>query len=310
MDEAFAVYLPCAALDQPDCIYGNTNEITSITPSTNTLVTNISSTFYGNAIVTEPFYSKSYNRYPIASAWWDLRSNAIFGLPNPVTSMKAFDALLTDLLLHNVSNSFSDRYKPRYFYNLLMQRVADSGQPTGLNDKQRAIDAAYSSRGLHFNPKVESVSSSLKARNIFRLNEPVHVKVSNCPQNTRINVYVIKHNDYTYLDGALTSSLSNHYAHGFTPNTTAITNSSGEWSGLIWTTPSSAEDAVGEYDIIVDLGSPTTPDGIIHFTFSAANVMDGIDGRTQPGFIVTDNGIDVVMAEQASAETQHAEIHQ
>ncbi len=39
---------------------------------------------------------------------------------------------------------------------------------------------------------------------------------------------------------------------------------------------------------IID-GSPNTPDGIIHYTFSGANVMDGFDGRTKPGFIVTDN---------------------
>jgi len=70
------------------------------------------------------------------------------------------------------------------------------------------------------------------------------------------------------------------------------------------TAPSSAADAVGDYDIIVDIGSPTTPDGFIHFAFSGANVMDGFDGRTKPGFSVIDNGIDVVMAVSAFSEPQ------
>jgi len=71
----------------------------------------------------------------------------------------------------------------------------------------------------------------------------------------------------------------------------ATTDANGEWDGQIWV---ATEE--GEYDIIVDIGSPTTPDDTIHFAFSGTNVMDGFDGRTEPGFMVKDNGIDVVVA--------------
>ncbi|MDD2227797.1 MAG: hypothetical protein PHY48_00110 [Candidatus Cloacimonetes bacterium] len=97
--------------------------------------------------------------------------------------------------------------------------------------------------------------------------------------------------DYTYTDGAPVSALSSFYPNGFTPNTTATTDASGVWSGQIWV---ATEE--GEYDIIVDIGSPTTPDGLIHYAFSGADVMDGFDGRTEPGFMVKDINIDVVMA--------------
>lgn len=299
MDESFAHYLSCVSIPWAKLIYpnGNNQFIYDLSLS---IPIDVWATTIG--LINEDKYCNYLCGLNIASAWWSLRNDTIFGLPNPDTSINAFDDLLAYVLRNRVNSGSATRYKPRYFYNLLMNEVATNGQTTGLNDKQRAIDAAYSSRGLHFNPQVESISSMNKTRNIFNLNEPVHVKVSNCPQNTRINIYVIKHGDYPYLDGALTSNLSDYYAHGFTPNTTAITNSSGEWSGLIWTTPSSEEDALGDYDIIVDIGSPTTPDGIIHFTFSAANVLDGIDGRTQPGFRVENKNIDVVMTEQASAE--------
>jgi hypothetical protein len=145
---------------------------------------------------------------------------------------------------------------------------------------------------------VESISGGQKGKNIFGLNEPVHVKVSDCPQNTRINIYVVKHDEYTYSDGATISTLSNYFPIGFTPHTTAITDPNGEWSGLIWNIPASG--AEGDYDIIVDIGSPTSPDGVIHYAFSGANVMDGFDGRLQPGFSVLDDGIDIVVATQSS----------
>ena len=187
-----------------------------------------------------------------------------------------------------------------------MQRTADPLHPDSLTTKQQVIAEAYNSRGLKFYPKVESVSSIGSKKNIFGLNEPVRVKVSNCPQNTRINVYVIKHGEYTIADGDTVASLAAHYASGFTPVVTATTDPSGEWTSPtpIWTTPAVADSAVGEYDIIVDIGSPTTPDGRIHYAFSGANVMDGFDDRTEPGFQVVDNGIDVVMVQDTSSFSQ------
>jgi hypothetical protein len=124
----------------------------------------------------------------------------------------------------------------------------------------------------------------------------VHVRISNCPQNTAANIYIVKHNDYNYTDGAAVSTLSSHYPLGFNQPHPIETDSQGEWSGHLWTT---AEE--GEFDIIVDLGSPSTPDGLIRFSFSGANVMDGFDGRYEPGFRVTNNNIDLVVALDISA---------
>ncbi|MDD4308846.1 MAG: hypothetical protein PHO32_00540 [Candidatus Cloacimonetes bacterium] len=252
-----------------------------------------------SASLNEDLYAKYANSLCISSAWWSLRNNQYFGQVEP--GKNAVDTLLVKGLnvVYNESQyNSSYRYIPRYFYNILMKRVDTDSEPWPLNAKQIAINDAYTSRGLHFYPKVESISSGNSSRNIFGLNEPVHVQISDCPQNTRINIYVIKHGDYNYTDGAPVSALSSFYASGFTPITTVSTDPSGNWSGLIWTTPSLAEDGVGDYDIIVDIGSHTAPDGIIHFVFSGANVMDGFDGRTASGFSVIDNGIDVVMVKQ------------
>ncbi len=53
------------------------------------------------------------------------------------------------------------RYKPRYFYNILMDRVDDVSAPYSLNPKQIAINEAYESRGFHFTPQVESFSEAI-----------------------------------------------------------------------------------------------------------------------------------------------------
>jgi hypothetical protein len=296
MDEALAIYLQCAALGNPDCFYGDTDEMSSIDCVT---VEDVRQHYHQDHLphwVNETFYSVNGVSYAIASALWNAKSYV------PDLNNKIGDVVfeIGQQALYNIDF----RSKPRYFFNLLMQREADPGQTTGLNDKQIAIIDAYNSRGLHFYPKVESISSGNIARNYFGLNEPVHVKISDCPQNTRVNIYVIKHGDYTYTDGALVTGLSSFYANGFSPITNVTTGPTGEWSGLIWTTPSSAADAVGNYDIIVNIGSPNTPDDYIHFAFSGANVMDGFDGRTKPGLSVIDNGIDVVMAVSAFSEPQ------
>jgi len=210
--------------------------------------------------LNEHFYSWYHNRMPIASAWENIRIRLV---------NQNFNQILCDAL-NNVDVINPDRHKPRYFFNRLME---NANTPT-----KEIIAQAYAENDLFLYPKVESISSANTARNIFGLNEPVHVKISDCPQNTRVNIYVIKHGDYTYTDGALVTGLSSFYANGFSPITNVTTDPSGEWSGYIWTTPSSAADAVGDYDIIVNIGSPNTPDDYIHFAFSGANVMDGFDG--------------------------------
>ncbi|MCB5280142.1 MAG: hypothetical protein LHW59_11565, partial [Candidatus Cloacimonetes bacterium] len=95
MDEAFAVYFPCAVIEEPDCIYGDPLEITSLL-SNNNHVSNISNIFNGNTMVTEDYYSSYYCRYPLASAWWSLRSNPLF--PNSVQGVCGVDTLLVNSL--------------------------------------------------------------------------------------------------------------------------------------------------------------------------------------------------------------------
>ncbi|MCB5267359.1 MAG: hypothetical protein LHW46_04520, partial [Candidatus Cloacimonetes bacterium] len=82
------------------------------------------------------------------------------------------------------------RYKPRYFYNILMDRVDDVSAPYSLNPKQIAINEAYESRGFHFTPQVESFSEGNRSRNVFSPGDQVHVKITKAPQNTAFTVYV------------------------------------------------------------------------------------------------------------------------
>ena len=185
------------------------------------------------------------------------------------------------------------RYKPRYFYNILMKRVDDDTTAYPLNPKQVAIQKAYTSRGFNFYPRVQSYSLAQKPRNCFSAGNQVHVNITEAPQNTPFKVYVIRHGDYIYTNGASVSTLNNHLASDFTPIRES-TDADGRWSGLIWTIPTITENAIGEYDIIVDFGSPDGPDGLIHYAFNAADVRDGFDGLNGPGFTVYDNGIDVV----------------
>ena len=187
------------------------------------------------------------------------------------------------------------RYKPRYFYNILMNRVDDGSATGSLNPKQFSINKAYESRGFHFSPKVESYSEGNRSRNVFSPGDQVHAKITKAPQNTAFTVYVIRHGDYTYLDGANVSSLTPHYATGFSnPITGNSTDAGGNWDGLVWTIPAEAGNVDGGYDIIVDFGSPEAPDNQFHFTYTAANVMDGFDGLHKPGFTVIDDRIDVL----------------
>ena len=288
MDEAFSTYFPCSYLG--DSVYQSMPQVS----------TNISDLITVQSIcdstsVTEDLYSNYFCRYPLASAWWSLRSDPLF-------SPTAVDNLLI-AGLKRVSEEIipneSYRYKPRYFYNILMDLVDDVSDPE--RKRQNAINKAYESRGFHFTPKVESYSEGNRSRNVFSPGDQVHAKITKAPQNTAFTVYVIRHGDYTYVDGANVSTLTPHYdTNLFTPITGNSTDADGEWDGLIWTIPSEAGNVDGGYDIIVDFGSPDAPDNHIHFTYTAANVMDGIDGFSKPGFTVLDDRIDVVVASRHS----------
>lgn len=274
MDEAFAVYLPCAAIESPYCIYGNPqdpqridtlNHISTVTP----------------LYLNERAYEDYDVRHTIASAWWEIRDKI---------GNNQFDQFLIDRVKFDVDGTNALRYKPRYFYNILMRNSTPSNQ--------LVIDKAYSGRGLHFTPQVESYSEVNRYRNVFSPGDQVHAKITKAPQNTPFDVYVIRHDDYIYVEGANVSTLTPHVASGFSnPITGNRTDNEGKWSGLIWTIPTELENVDGGYDIIVNFGSPEAPDNRIHFTYTAANVMDGFDGLHVPGFTVTTpTTIDIVLA--------------
>jgi hypothetical protein len=47
----------------------------------------------------------------------------------------------------------------------------------------------------------------------------------------------------------------------------------------------------GDYDILVDIGN----NGVLHFAYIGANIRDGFDGLTGPGFRVYDDDITIVL---------------
>ena len=118
----------------------NVNDITFYTVSD--VLVNYSS-MYPNSIMNEEFYQEYFCRYPIASAWWEIRNL----LGNTV-----FDQFLINALIYGVSYTEPLRYKPRYFYNILMRKSTTSNQ--------LIIDKAYSDRGLNFTPQVISAGVS------------------------------------------------------------------------------------------------------------------------------------------------------
>ncbi len=204
MDEAFAEYWLSIGINSTNHNYGTPTDILSCYVDTIHRLYNPQS-----LTLDETFYSWYDNRYPIASAWWTLRENPLFGEPDPTTQVTAFDNILLSVLMSDVSIADSLRYMPRYFYNLLMTKVGETNQHS-LNAMQIAIDKAYSARGLHFTPQVISAGVSNppegRDKSMFRIGDPVHVKVTNCPQNTPLTVYIVEDQDYT--DGMNISALN------------------------------------------------------------------------------------------------------
>jgi len=161
-------------------------------------------------------------------------------------------------------SGIEDRYKPRYIYNLLMRNANRTNQ--------QIIDDAYSTRGLHFTPRATSVgyAGSTVEKNRFRIDEPIHVMIDRCPQNTPITIYVVEDQDYT--DGMNVNSLTSVVA-----TIPGRTGPDGRWFS---TAPLMMASVVGDYDIIVDVGN----NGFINFEYLLSNVRDGFDGLNGPGF--------------------------
>ncbi|MDD4308967.1 MAG: hypothetical protein PHO32_01170 [Candidatus Cloacimonetes bacterium] len=117
---------------------------------------------------------------------------------------------------------------------------------------------------------------------MYRIGDPVHVKVTNCPQNTPLTVYIVEDQDYT--DGMNISALNTIICQ-----VSGTSDNDGVWFS---STPVITTSSVGDYDILVDIGN----NGVLHFAYNGANIRDGFDGLNGPGFTVYDDGIDVVVA--------------
>ncbi len=217
-------------------------------------------------VINESHYSYYDNGFPISSAWWTLRSH-----------FTNFDQMLVDVLSNDVILSDPDRYKPRYFFNALMRRVATDTTHVTINNDQQMIIDAYRDRGLHFYPEVTTVRPDRGIRNVYHVNDPIHVELSGFPQNTPFTIYIVENQEYT--DGMPIPQPINSHA--------SITDNQGAWYDL--NVEFNLSDP-GEYDIIVDVGN----NGTFNFKFEGSNVIDGIKGLNEPGFVVIDQGIDVV----------------
>jgi len=293
MDEAFAEYWLSIGINSTNHNYGTPTDILSCYVDTIHRLYNPQS-----LTLDETFYSWYDNRYPIASAWWTLRENPLFGEPDPTTQVTAFDNILLSVLMSDVSIADSLRYMPRYFYNLLMTKVGETNQHS-LNAMQIAIDKAYSARGLHFTPQVISAGVSNppegRDKSMFRIGDPVHVKVTNCPQNTPLTVYIVEDQDYT--DGMNISALNTIICQ--------VSGTSGPDGVWYSSTPVMTASIVGDYDILVDIGN----NGVLHFSYYGANVRDGFDGLDSSGFSVFDDRIDIAISLDQSGSMNNSAQH-
>jgi hypothetical protein len=117
---------------------------------------------------------------------------------------------------------------------------------TSTPNAQMIINKAYSDRGLHFTPKVVSAGISNppegRDKNMFRIGDPVHMKVINCPQNIPLTVYVVEDQDYT--DGMYISALN-----AIICQVSGTSDNDGVWYS---STPVMAASDVEDYDILVD----------------------------------------------------------
>ena len=232
---------------------------------------------------------------------WSLRNNTNFP---PDDQINGFDTLLVgglDKVKLDINQNASYRHKPRYFYNILMSNVDTDESSWPLNDKQLAINKAYNDRGFHFYPTVESIagSSTPIAQSFYNPGDSVYVHIKDCPQNTKVGIRVVPDVDtYTQIGAggiAIPSAVS---IGGNSVFREVKTNENGEWKGSIYF---SNQLSPGEYDIIVDVGSPTTPDNRLNLVFAKDNIIDAVDGLDGAGFTVTNLGDAVVALDLSSS---------
>ena len=198
MNESFAHYFSCSTV--------STNQTSSMVLYTHyTGYTPVSlqnvmpiSTWFPSEPINEDIYSRYYCGFNLASAWWGLRSKSLF--PPDAQGRNGVDTLLVESLKkvgREIPENDAYRYKPRYFYNILMSRVAANNISWPLNDKQVAIDSVYSVRGFHFLPSVQSVTMdphqnyAIVTSETYNVLDEVLVHISNCPQNTNVKIMVV-----------------------------------------------------------------------------------------------------------------------
>ncbi len=288
MDEAYATYYPCAYRGNP--IFWNSPDY-QFDLSDHSNVT---------SIVIDPiaFNESKYSDYSvgrfIASAWWRMRENEVFDS----NELSQVDALLVSVL-NEIKLSGDDRYRPRLFFNKLMSIVDDDNDPWPLNEKQVVIKHAYDERGLFFSPDVISTvkyecaeeADSVEV-NKYLPGQKISSRVFNMPQNTCVYFHVVPHRSSGYSDNMLIDSLN--------PLLSKVAIS--DISGTAWVEFDDSENlAPGEYDIIADIGWDFRSDNRIWTSYASYNVVDAIDGRGEPGFIVTNLGDAVVALDFSSS---------
>ena len=305
MDETFSSYFPCMHRNNKN--YRSQHYTRCLGDSLLT-VAKIKKLEYPTSNINEDIYGFYHMRFPLASAWWDIRN--IF--PFTTTEFNAIDTLLVNSL-NRVQNEIPQnnayRYKPRYFYNILMSRVDNNSTSWPLNNKQIEINNAYNERGFHFYPEVMSaVSANLNnpvGRETYNVLDSVYVHIKNCPQNTLVKVSVVPDMDYGNVEASGIDMPSAIEVDGNPVCIVATTDSTGVWAGAI---PFSNMLPQGVYDIIVDVGSPTAPDGRLNLVFANDNIIDGVDGLQEPGFTKIGFG-DMVVALDLSSSMQGYATH-
>lgn len=307
MSESFANYLSCSTV--PTAIMILPSGANYIATS---LQNNLHISAWNLGMINEDAYNRYMYGFNLASAWWGLRSNNTDfpsdGQKDGVDTLlvAALEVVRTGIVEHT---NDTYRYKPRYFYNILMSRVEDDNIPWSLNNKQVAINNAYNSRGFHFYPEVMSVASADTlnhgVRETYNVLDSIYVHVKNCPQNTKVRVFVVQDRSYETVG---TNGISIPPAYVVDGNPVSIektTNDKGEWTGSI---PFSNMLPQGDYDIIVDVGGPSAPDNMLHLVFAKDNIIDGVDGLSGEGFTKIGFG-DMVVALDLSSSMQDYATH-
>lgn len=293
MTEAFANYLSCSTVESPYMVYPQPN-------GTSYDMLNLSIPAVNPFSINEEGYSNYLSGLFLASAWWGLRGNSLFPDGNPGVSgvdtlLMAGLGIVKSGIIEHTNDAY--RYKPRYFYNILMSKVDTDDVSWPFNPKQTAIDSVYSIRGFHYYPRVQSVASASVntplGRESYNVLDSVYVHISNYPQNTYIQVFVVEDRDYLNVGSAGIAIPAPFEVNGNPVSGIFKTDDNGKWAGSI---PFSKQLPPGEYDIIVNnMVNPTTPDNRLHLAFKNDNIIDGVDGLDGPGFTKTGTG-DIVVA--------------